>query len=424
MNPLLPRTLRLLFPGLKGSFIFERQHVVLPSKPASLNLYIHLPFCRNICHFCPYVKFPYNPEMSATYQDALIKELDSYKRLWGDVNIESVYFGGGTPSLTPEIVERTLSWISGNFHLSREVGVEIHPLDVSDSLISSFKHSGVTMASLGIQSFNDRLLKVLGRGYDGKTAIQACERLFQAGFDTVDVDLIFAIPSQEVREAVNDIEMACRLDADQISSYPLIPFAYTPIKAYLKKEGLTLPSLRMEKRMLNAIVKKASAAGYHRTSIWSFNQPETARYTTVTRDAFIGIGAGTSSRIGDYFWLNTFSATDYTKAMADGASPQALATRLNEGDKMAYWLFWQFYNTVIDTDTFRSTFGREMPYRVKALLSLICLLSMAHQEGTTVRLTDTGAYLFHLIEKGYTHAYLEKLWQACFSEPWPRRVLL
>ena len=116
----------------------------MPSKPASLNLYIHLPFCRNICHFCPYVKYPYNPEMSAAYGEALLKELDSYRRAWGDVSIESVYFGGGTPSLTPEIVERTLSWISGNFHLSREVGVEIHPLDVSDSLISSFKQSGVT----------------------------------------------------------------------------------------------------------------------------------------------------------------------------------------------------------------------------------------------------------------------------------------
>src|SRR4030043_112167 len=117
MRPLLPRILRLLFPGIKGSFIFDQQPVVLPPKPAGLNLYIHLPFCRSICHFCPYVKIPFDIEMSGAYQKAILQEMDGYRRIWGDINIESVYFGGGTPSLTPEIVERTLSWIAGNFLL-------------------------------------------------------------------------------------------------------------------------------------------------------------------------------------------------------------------------------------------------------------------------------------------------------------------
>ena len=424
MRPLLPKVLRLLFPGVKGSFVFDRQQVVLPPKPASLNLYIHLPFCRNICHFCPYVKVPYDAQISSNYQNALLKELDSYRRTLGAIKVESVYFGGGTPSMTPEIVEKILSWISGNFHLGHEVGIEIHPLDTSRSVIDSIRNSGVTMASLGVQSFNDRLLDILGRGYNTKIAKQACERLFQAGFDTVDIDLIFAIPTQQVQEVEADIEIACRLGADQISAYPLIPFSHTPIKTYLQETGLTLPSWRLERRMLKTIVKKTQNAGYRRTSIWSFNRRETVRYTTVTRDAFIGIGAGASSRIGNYFWLNTFSVAAYIKAMETGSSPMALSTRLNEGDKMAYWLFWQFYNTAIDTGTVETIFGRDLPRRIKEFLSLLGLLGMARREGTTIRLTDTGAYLFHLVEKGYTHAYLETLWQACSREVWPRMVTL
>lgn len=380
-------------------------------------------FCRKICPFCPYVKEVYDPVVSTAYQGALLKELDSYQRLWGDVNVESVYFGGGTPSLTPEIVERTLSWIAKNFHLGCEVGVEIHPLDAHRAVLGSLKNSGVSMASLGVQTFHDRLLGMLGRDYDGKLARQACERLLQVGFTTVDVDLIFAIATQKREEAETDVEIACKLGVDQISTYPLLFFSYAPLRRHLHKARVTTPPWWVEMQMLGAVVKRAQDAGYQRTSIWSFNRPETIRYTTVTRDAFVGIGAGASSRIGDYFTLNTFSVAEYIKAVEKG-SPLALATKLDTGDKMAYWLFWRGYDLAIDTNIFQSIFGRDLPYRVRALLFLLDLLGVTHQRRNTIRLTEMGAYLFHLIEKEYTHAYLETLWKACLQEAWPRRVVL
>ena len=394
-----------------------------PAKPASLNLYIHLPFCRKICAFCPYVKETYDPMMSTAYQDAILKELDSYRRLWGDVNVESVYFGGGTPSLTPEIVESTLSWIANNFHLGHEVGIEIHPLDVKIDVLRSLKSSGVSMVSLGVQTFHDHLLDILDRDYDGNLARQACEQILQVGFTTTDVDLIFAIPTQNRDEAEADVETACNLGVEQISIYPLIPFSYTPLKRHLRKKRVSMPPWWVERQMLRSIVTKAQNAGYQRTSIWSFNKPGAHRYTTVTKDAFVGIGASASSRIGDYFSLNTFSVTEYIKAVGRG-SPMALATKLNTGDKMAYWLFWQCYNLTIDTDILRSIFGRDLPYRVRALLSLLNLLGMSQRRGNTICLTDAGAYLCHLIEKEYTQAYLKTLWEACLKDVWPRRVVL
>ncbi|HEY54830.1 MAG TPA: radical SAM protein [Dehalococcoidia bacterium] len=423
MRALLPRVLRLLLTGKKGPFVFDRQQVQWPARPASLNIYIHLPFCRQLCAFCPYLKEVYDPSLSAAYQQALLKELESYRRLWGDINIESVYFGGGTPSLTPGIVEETLSWIAGNFRLGGEVGAEIHPRDATPSLLGALRKSGVNLASLGVQSFNDRLLSLLGRDYDSKLARQACQRLMEAGFATADIDLIFAIPTQNKEEAEADIAAACSLNADQISVYPLLAFSYTPLRQQLHKDGLSLPPWWRERQMLGAIVKKARDAGYQRTSIWSFNKPETLRYTTVTRDAFIGIGAGASSRIGDYFKLNTFSVAEYIRAAGEG-SPLALATRLDASDKMAYWLFWRGYDLAIDTSAFRSIFGQGLPYRLRALLSLLRLLGITYRKENTIHLTDRGAYLFHLIEKEYTHAYLETLWNACMEEPWPQRVVI
>jgi coproporphyrinogen III oxidase-like Fe-S oxidoreductase len=423
MRPLLPRILRLLFPGRKGPFVFERQQVILPPRPASLNLYIHLPFCRQLCPFCPYMKEAYNQEVSTAYQSAILKELDSYRQLWGDINIESVYFGGGTPSMTPEIIERTMSWIAGNFHLGREVGVEVNPLDARPAVIGALKNSGVSLVSLGVQSFNDRLLGLLGRDYAGKPARQACERLLGAGFATVDADLIFAIPTQSRQEVEADVETACELGVDQISTYPLLYFSYAPLRRHLHQARVTMPSWWLERQMLGAIVKKTQEAGYRRTSIWSFNKPETIRYTTVTKDTFVGIGASATSKIGDYFKLNTFSVAEYIKAAKEG-SPLALATKLDAGDKMAYWFFWRVYDLAIDTSTFQSIFGQDLPYRVRALLSLLKLLRMTQRRGNTIFFTEMGAYIFHLIEKEYTHAYLETMWNACLQEAWPRRVVL
>jgi oxygen-independent coproporphyrinogen-3 oxidase len=415
--------LRLLFPGRKGPFVFEHQPVILPSRPASLNLYIHLPFCRQLCPFCPYMKEPYEPSLSAAYQEAILKELDGYRQLWGKVNVESVYFGGGTPSITPEIVTRTLSWIAGNFHLGNEVGVEVHPLDAHPALLRTLKKSGVSLVSLGVQSFHDRLLDRLGRDYDGKLARQASQRLLQAGFATVDFDLMFATPTQSRQEVEADIETACELGADQISTYPLLYFSYAPLREQLDKDGVAMPSRWRERQMLKAIVSKTREAGYRRSSIWSFNKPDTMRYTTVTKDAFIGIGAGATSKIGDYFKLNTFSVAEYIKAVAKG-SPLALSTRLDDGDRMAYWFFWRAYDLDIDTGTFRSLFGQDLPHRVRALFALLRLLGMTRRKGNTILPTERGAYIFHLLEKEYTHAYLETMWQACLQEAWPRRVVL
>jgi oxygen-independent coproporphyrinogen-3 oxidase len=369
------------------------------------------------------MKEPYDPEMSAAYQKALLKELDGYRQLWGDVNIESVYFGGGTPSMTPEIVEKTLSWIAGNLHLGPEVGVEVHPTDAQPALLSSLKSSGVSLISLGIQSFHDRLLNLLGRDYDGKMARQACERLLQAGFATVDADLIFAMPTQSRQEVDADIKTVCELGVNQISTYPLLYFSFAPLRKQLHKDKVNTPSWWLERQMLGAIVKKTQEAGYQRSSIWSFNKPETMRYTTVTKDVFIGIGAGATSKIGDYFKLNTFSVAEYIKAMTEG-SPLALSTKLDAGDKMAYWFFWRAYELAINTSAFRSLFGQNLPYRVRALLSLLKLLGMTQRRGKTISFTETGAYIFHLIEKEYTHAYLETMWQACLQEAWPKRVVL
>ena len=175
--------------------------------------------------------------------------------------------------------------------------------------------------------------------------------------------------------------------------------------------------------MLKTAVKTASEAGYRRTAVWSFSKPQAMRYTTVTKESFVGIGVSATTIMGDYFSVNTFSVPEYIRTADKGLRP-ALATRLDTRDKMAYWLFWRGYDLAIDTEKLKPTFDRGLPFHIQGLLSLLGLLGAAKREGDTFYLTEGGAYLFHLIEKEYTHAYLERLWGACLKEAWPRRVVI
>ena len=226
------------------------------------------------------------------------------------------------------------------------------------------------MVSLGVQSFNDRRLKVLGRDYDAKLAKEACRRVLGAGFAAVDIDLIFAIPGQSVDELEDDIGYAVELGADQISAYPLMFFAYMPFRQKLERAKAEMPGWWAEREMLKVAVKAASAAGYRRTSIWSFNKPEARRYTTVTKDSFVGVGVGASTMMGDYFSVNTFSLPEYIGETEKGLKP-ALAAKLDDRDKLAYWLFWRCYDLAIDTGKLKELFGRGLPFPIRGLLPFL-----------------------------------------------------
>jgi len=296
-------------------------------------------------------------------------------------------------------------------------------LDASGPLLKSLKESGVNMVSLGVQSFNNGLLKLLGRGYDAKLAKEACRRTLDAGFDTVDIDLIFALPGQSVDEFEVDIDTAIGLGADQLSTYPLLFFEYLPFKRELEKTSLERPGQWSEREMLRTAVATAAAAGYQRTAVWSFNKPKAKRYTTVTKESFVGIGVGAATLLGEYFALNTFSLPEYLKAAEKGLKP-ALAVKLDERDRLAYWLFWRGYDLAIDTGRLKALFGRGLPLHVKGLGYLLELFGLIERKGDVIYLTERGAYIYHLVEKEYTHAYMERLWGACLKEAWPKRVEL
>ena len=207
-----------------------------------LGLYVHIPFCRSLCSFCPYCKEVYDPRKAASYKVALLKEIDLVcQNLASKKRVTSLYFGGGTPALMiddlPEIIEK----LQANFAIAGGIGVELHPSDVTLENLQKLKSAGVTMVSLGIQSFNENCLQKIGRSNDD--FIGKLQLVRDCGFDIVDVDLIFAIPGQTDEILAQDIRTAFAHGATQVSTYPFIDFTfavnpYQPMSEKVKKRML------------------------------------------------------------------------------------------------------------------------------------------------------------------------------------------
>lgn len=419
---MLSTLLRVFLAGqLKPFCLNSGETPQFDSSLKNFGLYVHIPFCRRICPFCPYNKCLYREDKADEYCKALLLELLRYKEIFSSARIDSVYFGGGTPtSVTPKLVQ-LINRIKGLFNIGNCIGVEAHPDDLNPENLRLLREAGVNMLSVGVQTFNSRFLKVIGRPYDGPTAVDAVRMALDAGFDTVDVDLIFALPDQELGDAVNDVAKAFELGTHQVSAYPLIIFPYTGMDSYIRRLGLRKTGMVAEKKMLDAIVDLAQKCGYKRTSIWTYTREGAPRYSSVTRERFVGIGAGASSLNSGYFYLNTFDVGQYINAVKKDL-PVSIGMKMPARLEMLYWLYWRMYDLNIPVQRFLELFHEPIKRRFSLLLAALRICGLAVLEDDSFKLTPKGAYLFHLVEKGHSWDYLCRVWARSLKEPWPGEI--
>jgi len=292
-----------------------------------------------------------------------------------------------------------------------QVAIEIHPCDVCDNTAAMLKKTKVNMVSLGVQSLDDRILAGLGRDHDSAKALYALGKLVDSGL-SANVDLITGIPGQNLDSMISDVKQILGSGADQVSAYPLMDFAFTGMKSRL--------SWREQGKMLSELAEAASKAGYERTSVWTWTRPGAPRYTSITRDNYIGIGAGAASFVGDRFWLNTFDVHAYIEAVRGGGSPAALHTTMDCVEESLYRLFWKCYDGEFELNSLAELLRPS----ATRLANLGERLGLAERTGSTVRLTEKGFFYYHMLERYYTRRYIGRLWAECRRHPFPKGVLL
>jgi coproporphyrinogen III oxidase-like Fe-S oxidoreductase len=394
-------------------------------KIEELGLYLHIPFCRQICSYCPYNKELYRPEVAQEYVDALKGEIDLYSALVGRKPVTSFYIGGGTPTTMlhsglPEILDHVFRV----FNMQCEIHLESHPNDLSAENLDSIGSLGVDHLSMGVEALQDRHLRMLGRPYTARQAKEAVGRAAEAGFKCVNADMIFALPGQTLSEVEQTGRELVELGVDQVAAYPLFTFPYTQMGRQADAERHSNSGVLRRRRMLGILGEIFYAEGYERTSVWAFTRPEVPKYCSVTVPLYLGLGASAGSYLEDVFYLNTFNVSEYIRALRNGRLPIALSLELSERMQMAGWLYWRIYETRFRKSDFAKRFGYNLDRVYGKYLRPLSWARFLQDDGEEVVLSDAGTYWLHVLEDLFSIDYVGKLWGTSQQEPWPDRVAL
>lgn len=388
-------------------------------------LYLHIPFCRQICPYCPYNKEIYRSEVAERYTKAVIKEIDIYSELIGRRPVTSFYIGGGTPTtMLYSGLDEILDHISGVFNVQCDIHLESHPNDLSLDNLGTILSMGVQHLSTGVEALQDKHLRTLNRPYTVEEAKAAVGRAVSRGFKCVNVDVMFALPGQTCREVEETGHTLVEMGVDQVAAYPLFRFPYTKMGGTAKGSDYTKSGIFQRRRMLSILERIFYDAGFARTSVWAFTRPGVPKYCSVTVPLYVGLGASGSSYLKDVFYLNTFSVAEYIQALGQGRMPIALSLDLSVDMQIAGWLYWRIYETRFEKSDFERRFGQSFDRIYGKYVKPLALLGLLRDDGEQIVLSSRGAYWLHAIEDLFSIDYVSKLWGTSQQEPWPEKVVL
>jgi oxygen-independent coproporphyrinogen-3 oxidase len=329
--------------------------------------------------------------------------------------VTSLYFGGGTPALAANRIKEIIETLKTYFIITEGIGVELHPDNVEAEVLQTLKDAGVTKISIGIQSFQEKYQKMLGRKSVDMKKMKAA--LKEVAFETVSMDFIFALPGQTYEDLKADIDEAFLLGANHIAIYPFIDFSFT------NSSLVSLPK-KKKRELLDAITSYCLSKGYDRNSIWTFSSEKKAGYSSMTRDNFIGFGCSATSLFHNQFKINTFDVASYCERIGSGKLATSLTIRFTKRQRMIYWLFWTAYSTRIRAADFEKFFGVPLKKMYGFEIWIAKCLGFIKEEDGVYELTLKGAFYYHYYENFYTLSYIDKMWGIMRKEAFPDRIEL
>ncbi|AAF73546.1 coproporphyrinogen III oxidase family protein [Chlamydia muridarum str. Nigg] len=282
-----------------------------------LALYIHVPFCSKKCHYCSFYTIPYKEELVRSYCEAVIKEgLRKLAPLRCHYYIDTVFFGGGTPSLVPpSLIQDILTTLEA--HSATEVTLEANPENLSQEYIRDLSQTAVNRISIGIQTFNDPLLKLLGRTHSSSKAIETFLLCSQYGFSNLSADLIYGLPTQSISDFITDLHQAITLPIQHISVYNL---TVDPHTSFYKHRKSILPSIADEDSLAEMALKAEELLenhGFNRYELASYakNHAESKHNTYYWTDKpFLGLGVSASQYLNGIRSKNFSRISHYLRA--------------------------------------------------------------------------------------------------------------
>lgn len=329
-------------------------------------VYIHIPFCTHICHYCDFNKVFLKGQPVDRYIDALILEIEKYIEQFVEP-IETIFLGGGTPTaLTTKQLDHLLTAVQKLLPIHKEVEftIEANPGDLPIEKLSALKELGVNRLSLGLQTFNNQLLERIGRSHRVKDVYETVEAAKRIGFDNISIDLMYGLPGQKIKDVEDSLKETFSLDIQHCSAYSLIVEPKTVFYNLLQKGKLPLPGEDVEGEMYELIMAEMEAHGLHQYEISNYAKPGyESRHNLVywNNEEYFGFGAGAHGYLNGVRQANIYPINKYIQTVEGGDFPVRSKTTLTEKERMEEEMFLGLRKTAgVSIDRFREKFGRNL----------------------------------------------------------------
>lgn len=398
------RKFRHLSPIVDDSFIKGEK---LDGK-SSISLYVHIPFCRSLCPFCCFNRYLFQEGLARRYFIDLKKELELYIRR--GFSFSSIYFGGGTPTLLMDELSSFIEYLRAQFDVS-EISLETTPRELTERNIGLLKEMGINRLSVGVQSFEESVLKVMGRVNGPAAEIKSRLLMAQGQFDTLNVDFVFNFPGQTSEQFAADVTAFKELGIDQATFYPLMASPH-------KKDALERKFNRVdnycEKQFYDVILRELYRGDYTASTPWCFSRGERMIDEYIIEfDDYIGIGAGSVSIVHGNFFVNSFSPDRYHEMTDIQQLPIVGWRKLSEKENLRYYLLTKLFGMQMDIEAFSHRFGKNAQSKLWMELTFFKAFGLVSGNGI-LNVTEKGMYPVSVMMRDF-FAALHTLREYCIE---------
>jgi len=382
------------------NLIFERSFNIAPPLPSNEKkplLYIHIPFCEELCPYCSFNRFKFEKNIAKKYFKYLKKEIELYKEQGFD--FFSSYIGGGTPTILIDELAEIINFIRDNFSI-KEVSCETNPNHLTESNITVLEQCGVNRLSVGVQSFDNNLLKLMQRFHKYGSAEEIIERLnYTLGrFNTLNIDMIFNFPTQNREHISRDCEIIKSLNADQVTFYPLMASNSTQ-KTIRAKFGKL--SYENEKLLYFEILEHLKGS-YTPGTAWCFNKKKSMidEYI-IDYDEYLGTGSGSFGYYNGRILSNTFSIPEYFKFIDKGRLPLRAEKKFSLVEQMRYDFLIKLFGITLDKKFIEKKYNKSFYRKLFKELFFFKFIGALKEEDEKFFLTEKGQYFWVIMMREF-----------------------
>ncbi|HHE1045527.1 TPA: radical SAM family heme chaperone HemW [Streptococcus agalactiae] len=362
-------------------------------KPTSA--YVHIPFCTQICYYCDFSKVFIKNQPVDAYLQALIREFRSY-----DITeLRTLYIGGGTPtSISAVQLDYLLTELSRDLNLNtlEEFTIEANPGDLTVDKIEVLQKSAVNRVSLGVQTFNDKHLKRIGRSHNEAQIYSTIDALKTAGFQNISIDLIYALPGQTMDDVRSNVAKALSLNIPHLSLYSLILEHHTVFMNKMRRGKLHLPTEDLETEMFEYIISEMERNGFEHYEISNFTKPGfESRHNLMYWDnvEYYGVGAGASGYLDGIRYRNRGPIQHYLKGVSEG-NARLSEEVLSKNEMMEEELFLGLRKKEgVSIGKFEQKFGTSFEKRYGQIVQELQSDGLLKENNGFIQMTKKGLFL-------------------------------